>query len=172
MAEKKKTEMKKWLIPTICGVLIGVVITVIVVVVVNVVKPNIVGKYTFSATIDAEGKETIETAELMKSLGLSYTIEFKNDNTGVLKTELEARNDENESSEGDGQNTEDADTSEEGEVAEEDGGDDDDTVTNFTYSNGKIKAEDNTGVFEADYEFKDGAIILNIAGEIMKFTRI
>lgn len=161
MAEKKKMKAKKWLIPAICGLLIGVIITIIVVVVVNVTKPGIVGKYTLSATINENGEETTATADLMKLLGLNYTIEFRNDGTGVLETEMEPKKSE-------GENNENSEASE----TDDAGTHDDDMTTDFTYSNGKIKAENDTGVFEADYEFKDDAVILNIGGEIMKFTRI
>ena len=149
--KETKAKTKKWLIPTICGVVIAAVIAVIVVVVVNVVKPGLVGVYTLSATIDSEGTESTATADFMKALGLNYTIEFKDDGTGVLKTEVATKIGE-------------GDEGSEGE-------DDRNMVTNFTYANGKIKAENDAGIFEADYELKDGAIILNIAGEIMKFSR-
>ena len=175
--EKKKT--KPGIIAAICAAVVVVVVAVVAIVVANVNKgSSIVGKYTLAAVIDSNGTESTTTVEFMKALGVNYTIEFKDDKTGVLETGMDSNY----------INTFAADTDEEddddemGDLVEIDDSDDDSgedsnddsdsTKIIFTYDDSKIKAKNSSGTFEAEYEFKDGAVILNLAGETMKFTRI
>lgn len=152
MAEKKK--MNKGIIACICIAVVAIIAAVVAVVVINVTKPNIVGKYVLTATIDSEGKESTTTVDFMKAFGAGYKIEFKSDKTGVMEVTMDANylnaftDDEDDSSAA--SNT---------------------TTTNFTYDDKKIKGVSETGELEAEYEFKDGAVILNMGGEKMKFTK-
>ena len=151
MAEKKK--VNGGVIAAIVVGIVAVVAAVVAVIVINVTKPNIVGKYVLSATIDSEGNESTTTVDFMKAFGAGYEIEFKSDKTGVMKVTMDASylsafTGEDDSSAA--SNT---------------------TTTEFTYDDKKIKGSSETGELEADYEFKDGAIILNMSGEKMKFTK-
>ena len=151
MAEKKK--MNGGVIAAIVIGVIAVIAAVVAVVVINVTKPNIVGKYTLTATIDSEGDESTTTVDFMKAFGTSETIEFRDDKTGVLEVKMDASflsaftSDETDS---DVTNT---------------------TSTTFTYDDKKIKGTNDSGEFESEYEFKDGAIILKMGDETMKFTK-
>jgi hypothetical protein len=132
---------------------VAAIAAIVAVIVINVTRPNIVGKYVFAATVDSEGKESTTTVDFMKAFGANYTIEFKNDKTGVIQISMNASylnalsDDENDS---DATNT---------------------TSTNFTYDDKKIKGTNESGEFESDYEFKDGAVILTIGDETMKFVK-
>lgn len=151
MAEKKKTN--KGLIIGIIAAVVVAIAAIVTVVVINVTKPNIVGRYVLSATIDSEGKESTTTVDFMKAFGASETIEFKNDKTGVLEIKMDASylsaftSDETDSN-----------------VSAT-------TTTTFTYDDKTLKGSNDSGEFEASYEFKDGAVILEMSGEKMKFTK-
>lgn len=159
MADGKKTN--KGLIAGICAAVVAVITAVVVAIVINVAKPSIVGKYALTATIDPEGNESTTTVDLMKAFGTSYTIEFKDDKTGVLEVIVDTSyfdalvDDDDEEEEDDGYDYED-NTS---------------TTTVFTYDGKKITGSNSSGEVEAEYEFKDGAVILNMDGEKMKFTK-
>ena len=156
MAEEKtaKKKMNKGVIVAICAGVVAAIVAIVAVVVVNVTKPNIVGKYVLSATIDSDGNESTTTVDFMKAFGANYKIEFKSDKTGVLEVTMDASylsaftDDEDDSSAA--SNT---------------------TTTNFTYDDKKIKGSNDSGELEAEYEFKDGAVILDMSGEKMKFTK-
>lgn len=155
MASKEK-KMNKGIIAGICAAVVVAIVAIVAVVVINVTKSGIVGKYALSAVIDANGNESTETVEFMKTLGVNYTIEFKDDGTGVLDTGMGGL--DNTEDTGDDSNSDDNALSP--------------SATKFTYANNKIIAENDNGVLEADYEYKNGAVILTIADETMKFTRI
>ena len=85
MADEKTatpTKSNKGLIAGICAAVAAVIIIVVCVLVFN--KPSIVGKYNLTAFIE-NGEETTEMVDLLKAFGGTYTIEFKNDKTGVLE---------------------------------------------------------------------------------------
>lgn len=155
MAEEKtaKKKMSKGVIAAICAGVVAVIAVVVTVIVINVTRPSIVGKYVLSATIDSEGNESTTTVDFMKAFGATYTIEFKGDKTGVMEVKMDASylsaftEDETDSK---ASNT---------------------TTTTFTYDDKKVKGTDDNGNFESDYEFKDGAVILTVSGETMKFTK-
>lgn len=151
MAEKKKTN--KGLIAAICAVVVVAIAAVVTVVVINLNKANIVGKYVLSATIDSEGNESTTTVDFMKAFGASETIEFKDDKTGVLEIKMDA-------SYLSAFSSDDTDSTASNS-----------TTTTFTYDDKKIKGTNDSGEFEADYELKDGAVILTMSGEKMKFTK-
>ena len=151
MAEKKK-KMNKGIIACICVAVVAVIAAIVAVIVINVNKPNIVGKYTLTATIDSEGNESTTTVDLMKAFGASETIEFRDDKTGILEVEMGSSfmsafsSDETDS---DATNT---------------------ASTKFTYDDKKLKGAEGND-FEADYEFKDGAVLVTVGDETMKFTK-
>ncbi len=170
MANKEK-KMNKGIIAGICAAVVVVIVAIVAVIVVNLVKPGIVGKYTLAAVIDSNGNESTETVEFMKALGVNYTIEFKDDGTGILNTGMDANSLNNEDATDDTEDAE-ADKDTESDSDSDNNNEASASTTKFTYANNKMIAENANGVFEADYEYKDGAIILTIAGETMKFTRI
>ena len=71
---------KKGLYIGICAAIIAVVALVCALV---FSSPKIVGKYELEAFVQ-NGEEKTEMANLLKTFGGGYTIEFKNDKTGVL----------------------------------------------------------------------------------------
>lgn len=85
MAESTKPNInnKKGLIAGIIGAVAVILIIVICVLTFN--KPGIVGKYSLTAFIDEDGKESTEMIDFLKAFGGSYSIEFKKDKTGVLE---------------------------------------------------------------------------------------
>ena len=83
MAEKKK--INKGIIACICVVVVAAIAAIVAVIVINVTKPNIVGKYNMTSVLDSEGKESADAFEMMKVMGMTYAIEFKDDKTGVFK---------------------------------------------------------------------------------------
>ena len=154
MAEEKK-KMSGGAIAAICIGVVAVIAAIVAVIVINVTRPNIVGKYSLYAMIDSEGNESTQSAEFMKSLGATYTIEFKNDKTGIL--EMGVSSDSLAGAFVDNENN--------------DGSTGTSASTEFTYENGKIKGENSLGSFEASYTFKDDTVDLTISGETMRFKR-
>ena len=71
---------KKGLYIGICAAIIAVVALVCALV---FSSPKIVGKYELEAFVQ-NGEEQTEMADLLKTFGGGYTIEFKSDKTGVL----------------------------------------------------------------------------------------
>ena len=67
----------------IAGIIVAAIaiITFVCIVVFN--SPKVVGNYELQAFIQ-NGEETTEVAELLKSFGGGYTIEFKSDKTGEM----------------------------------------------------------------------------------------
>ena len=71
------------------GLIAGIIAAVVVVIVIVCVfafggGSKVAGKYNITAFIE-DGKESTEMIDLLKAFGGSYTIEFKNDKTGVLE---------------------------------------------------------------------------------------
>ncbi len=80
MAEDTKPNKK--------GLIAGIIAAAAVIIVIACIfcfgKNNVVGKYDLSAYIQ-NGEESTQAVELLKALGGSYTVEFKNDKTGVIE---------------------------------------------------------------------------------------
>ena len=179
MAEEKTADkkMNKGLIAGICIAVVAAIAAVVTVVVINVTKPKLVGNYVMSAILDSEGNESKDSFEFFKALGANYEIEFNEDKTGTLKIKIDseamsslvssfanaltgATTDEN----GD-VTTENVDTSSVTSQLQ-------DTSIPFTYDDKKINLGTNgLGSSELDYEFKDGAVIVDYYGQKMKFTK-
>lgn len=149
MAEEKK-KSKKGLVAAIIGIVVVAVAAVVTVVVINVTKPSIVGKYKLYATIDADGNENTQNADMVKAFGGKYELEFKADGTGTFIMGIDSS------------------------LWSAFGVTDDNaTMTiNFTYADGKFKGTDSDGdTAEGKYEFKDDAVILDFGEEKNKFVR-
>lgn len=164
MAEKKK--MNGGLIAIICAAVVAVIVAVVAIVIVkNNAGGNIVGKYVMTATIDSDGNESTTMVDFLKALGGKYEIEFKEDKTGTLAMDMDTSVlGKFTDSEGDVEGDDELDVTEESPT-------DQSTPLNFTYDDKKIKATSEGAEVEADYEYKDGVVILTMSGEKMKFVR-
>lgn len=149
MAGKKK--MNKGVIAAICAVVIAAIAAVVTVVVINVTKPaDIVGKYKLYATVDEEGNENTQEAEIVKAFGGKYELEFRADGTGTFVMGIDSS------------------------LWGAFGVTDDNAVMtiDFTYADGKFKGTDSDGDEAAgEYEYKDGAVILKFGDEKNKFVK-
>lgn len=134
-------------------VLIASVITTIIVCVINK-QPNVVGKYTLVSTINANGEEDTSAADAFKLFGAKYTIEFKDDKTGVMGATFDGsglsslftdNNSENDSTTG--------------------------SIVNFTYDKNSIKTQTDEGEKTYTYTYKDGVITITMNEETMNFKR-
>lgn len=168
MAEKKK--VNKGLIAGICAAVVVVIAVVVTVVVINVTKFNIVGSYRISAVLDADGNETQDSLSMLKAFGMDYSIEFKDNKTGVFKIKMDSdtmgslvQSFASAFSEGE----ESVDT---GDITSKIPSE---TNIDFTYDDKKIKMSSSSfsTASEVEYEVKDDAVILNYNGERMKFTK-
>lgn len=168
MAEKKK--MNKGIIACICVVVVAAIAAIVAVIVINVTKPNIVGKYNMTSVLDSEGNESADAFEMMKVMGMTYAIEFKDDKTGVFKVIVDS------DKMGSLVNTlanalTDGETEvDSSEVSSKIPGE---TNINFTYDDKKITLSPSElgSSVEMNYEIKDGAVIVDYNSQKMKFTK-
>lgn len=168
MAEKKK--INKGIIACICVVVVAAIAAIVAVVVINVTKPNIVGKYNMTSVLDSEGNESADAFEMMKMMGMTYAIEFKDDKTGVFKVIVDSdkmgslvNSFANALTDGEAE----VDSSK---VSSKIPGE---TAINFTYDDKKIKLSPSEfrSSLEMNYEIKDGAVILDYNSQKIKFTK-
>ncbi len=162
MAEEKK--MNKGLVAGIVAAVVAVIVAVTVVVVMNVTKTNIVGSYKLSAIIDSEGNESQDSLSMLKAFGMDYMIEFKDGGTGVLTVKVDS---EALGSFMSAFTSDDSAESATSAIPEE-------TKIDFTYDGKKIKlstAVTGSTITEMDYEVKDGAAIVSMDSQKMKFTK-
>lgn len=147
MAEEKK--MNKGVIAAICGVVIVAIVAVVAVVIINNNKGGgIVGKYTLSSVVDASGNE-VDTAAAGGMM--EYTLELKEDKTGTLVMKMDA--------------------SQYSDYVEDPSALKSETTVNVTYDDSKMKMENNGVTSESNYEYKDGALTLELNGSKMKFKK-
>lgn len=170
MAEEQK-KISGGVIAAICAVVIAVIVAVVAVVVINVNKNNVVGSYKVTAILDSEGNESSDSLEMLKAFGMDYAIEFKEDKTGVLKITMDSEKvgslvNSFANALSDGENTTDT-SSITSNLSNENNID-------FTYDDKKIKLSSpisGSTVTELDYEVKDGAVLLEMSGQKLKFTK-
>ena len=178
MAEEK-TEKKTngGLIAGICIAVAAAIAAVVAVVVINVTKPNIVGSYTMTAILDSDGNESSDAMEMFKALGANYAIEFKEDKTGTLKVTMDSDKINSFVSAFSNALTG-SSTDENGDVTTST---DTSATTSqlqnmdipFTYDDKKITLGSSSfgSSSEMEYDFKDGAVIITVYGQKMKFTK-
>lgn len=172
MAEEKteKKKMNKGIIACICIVVVAAIAAIVAVIVINVSKPNIAGKYSMTAVLDAEGNESADSFEMMKMLGMTYAIEFKEDKTGTFKVVMDSDKmgsfvNSFANALTDSENS--VDTSD---VASKIPNE---TNVDFTYDDKKITLAPSAlgSSVEMNYEVKDGAVIIEYNSQKMKFTK-
>ena len=149
MAEEKK-KINGGVIAANCAAVVAIVVAVVVVVINVNNKGGLVGKYSLDSVVDANGNET-QAAEAMKLFGADYTVEFKEDKTGVLTIKMDASSL--------------SDYVQDPSVLKSE------TVMNFTYEDGKAKIDQNGTEIECNYELKDGVLTMEYAGQTMKFKK-
>lgn len=147
----KKTDKKvnKGLIAGIIAAVVAVIAIVVTVILINA-APKVAGKYNLVAFVDSDGNESTTMVDFIKAFGGNYTIEFKNDRTGVLEVSV----DSSLSSSDDGESSDSSNNS-----------------IKFTYTDKKVKFDKDGQTEEADYEYKDGTVKLNYDGQGMKFEK-
>lgn len=148
MAEEKK-KISGGVIAAICAVVIAAIVAVVAVVLINVNKGNgVVGNYTLSSTVDAEGNEADASSA---SSMMSYTLELKDDKTGkmVIKVDMSAYSD----------------------LVEDPSTLKSETTSDITYDDKKMKITTNGATVEADYEYKDGILTVEYQGQKLKFKK-
>ncbi|MBQ3309392.1 hypothetical protein IJG78_01805 [Candidatus Saccharibacteria bacterium] len=148
----KKTDKKvnKGLIAGIIAAVVAVIAIVVTVILINA-APKVVGKYNLVAFVDSDGNESTSMVDFIKAFGGNYTIEFKNDRTGVLEVSVDSSlfsSDDSTSSSDSSNNS-----------------------VKFTYTDKKVKFDKDGQTEEADYEYKDGTVKLNYDGQGMKFEK-
>ena len=170
MAEEKK-KLGGGVIAAICIAVVAAVAAIVAVVVINVTKNNLVGTYALSAIVDSEGNESADSLSMLKAFGMDYEIEFKDNKNGVLKVHVDSSKvgslvESFSSAFTDGEST----TSSEDVAASIPN----ETSIDFTYDGKKISLSNpisGSSLTEMDYEVKDGAVIINMSGQKMKFTK-
>ena len=170
MADEKK-KISGGVIAAICAVVIAVIMAVVAVVVINVNKTNIVGSYKVTAILDSEGNESSDSLSMLKAFGMDYMIEFKDGNKGVFTVKIDSEKMGSLMSSfttalTNGETTADTEDVTSNIPAE--------TNVDFTYDGNKITlSTPMTGstVTEMNYEVKDGAVIIEMSGQKLKFTK-
>lgn len=147
MAEEKK-KINGGVIAAICAVVIAAIVAVVAVVVINNNKGGIVGKYKLSSVIDASGNEVDATAA---GSMVEYTLELKEDKTGTLVIKMDA--------------------SQYSDYVDDPSTLKSETTVNVTYDDSKMKMENAGTTSESNYEYKDGALTLELNGSKMKFKK-
>ena len=167
MADEKK-KISGGVIAAIVAVVVAAIVAVVAVVVINVTKNNIVGKYAMTAIVDSEGNEQPDAMKVFEMLGAKYELELKDDKTGVLEVTMDP--DKLGSFASSFVSTLSGSDTEVSSDTISSSGMTNGTIT-FTYDDKKFKGTGNFNSLEFDYEVKDGAVIVDMSGERLKFVK-